>query len=80
MSKTNASLGRSIGARRGTTDGEVAGILDNIRGARDAFIRRLDLPESEWPAYRDAYDAAYRAAKQLMSHPGGVRNLSRRSA
>ncbi len=54
-----------IGTRKGNVDGMVAGSLGRFdRSARDAFIKRIELAESDWPAYRDAYITAYsKAAK-----------------
>ncbi len=51
----------SPASRAGRLDGVVDGTLDDLRGARGAFMRRRELTEAEWPAYRAAYDAAVAA-------------------
>jgi hypothetical protein len=51
---------KSIGAREGNIDGMTDGMNRNMRGSRGSFMRRRDLAEGDWPAYRDAYNAAVR--------------------
>jgi len=46
-------------AQAGRLSGTADGLLGKLCGARERFMReRPAMPESEYPAYRDAYNAA----------------------
>ncbi len=64
-SLAGAANGSQLGTRKGNSDGAVAGCLRKYDcSPRDAFIKRLELAESDWPAYRDAYVTSFaKAAK-----------------
>lgn len=55
MEKTTA-----LARKQGMMDGIVDALLKPFDcDARVAFIRRMDLEESEWDAYRDAYNDSF---------------------
>lgn len=55
----------SPASRAGRTAGMADGLSGNLRGARSSFMR-ASLPESDWPAYREAYNAAVASESRRM--------------
>lgn len=52
-------------ARAGALWGDVDGLIGKLCGARERFMQqRPELPEAEWPAFRDAYDTAMASASR----------------
>ena len=62
-----------VAKRLGLLDGTIDATLRNDRGAREAFIRRLELGEAEWLVYRDAYNSAVERRPLNRSHRDGGR-------
>lgn len=61
-------------AKAGRLEGAIDGLIGKLCGARSRFMeQRPRLPESEWTAFRDAYNAE-------MSAVAGVPRSSTRSA
>lgn len=55
-------------ARAGALWGDVDGLNGKLCGARERFMQeRPAMPESDWPAYRDAYNAAMTATSRRMA-------------
>ena len=50
--------------RAGDMDGWVDAANRKMGDERGAFIKRTDLPESDWQEYRHAYDRAYRKSRE----------------